>query len=829
MSTLSKLGLGVSVLALVAAAHGAALAADAAPAGAAATSDSQTVDTIVVTAQKRTQSLQDVPVVVTVVSSQLMKDSGVHDIKDLTLLTPGLLVTSTTSESVTTARIRGIGTVGDNIGLESSVGIVIDGVYRPRNGVSFGDLGELDHIEVLKGPQGSLFGKSTSAGVINIVTKQPTFSPGMDAEATVGNYGAYGVSASVNGPLIDDKLAGRLFFADRQRDGFYKVGDGVGPGTSSHDGNQNFYTLRGQLLFTPQANFDAKLIADYSLRDEQCCDAVQITEGATAPIVQALTGGTGIAAPINPYNRKAYANQNSNQVVEDGGVSLEAHWKPEGLAGATVTSITSLRTWKHRGGGDNDYTGADILYTPDTNANSDQFKTFSQELRVAGKTGALNWLVGGFYAHEELHHNFNLLYGTDFEPYLSLLLSQGASPQFISSLTGLPYGASYPAGQGDVDTYRQTDDTAALFTNETYKVTDKFEITVGLRYTQDAKDLNSLTSNTNGAVGCGRAATTLTGAITALGGPGAAAAAGPEQALSVLCLPFENPDFNGYANHQEKTESEWAGTIKASYRFNPQVLTYASYARGYKAGGFNLDRIACPNAPGCSPTALTPVNDTSFPGEFVDSYEAGVKSTLLDRKLLLNATTFYQTFTNFQLNSFTGLVFVVDSVPVVHSKGVDADFVYLGVQHLTVQGGVTYADTRYTHADYPALLESGFAGASGSHMSLAPLWSASGSATYTQALTAGYEARFNLGLKYSSSYNTGSNEEAAKVQKAYTLTNGRIVFEPTSRLWSVELWGENIFNTKYAQVAFDGPFQPGTIDAFLGAPATYGVTARVHY
>ena len=130
----------------------------------------RSIETIVVTAQKREQSLQDVPIVVTAVSEQLLQDTGVKDIKDLTLLTPGLIVTSTSNESVTTARIRGIGTVGDNPGLESSVGVVIDGVYRPRNGVSFGDLGELERIEVLKGPQGTLFGKNTSAGVINVVS-----------------------------------------------------------------------------------------------------------------------------------------------------------------------------------------------------------------------------------------------------------------------------------------------------------------------------------------------------------------------------------------------------------------------------------------------------------------------------------------------------------------------------------------------------------------------------------------------------------------------------------------------------------------------------------
>src|SRR5262245_12809575 len=147
----------------------------------------EVLETVVVTAQKREQNLQQVPVTVTAIGAQLLRDSGVHDIKDLTLLTPGLLVTSSQNEVSTTARIRGIGTVGDNIGLESSVGVVIDGVYRPRNGVGFGDLGELERIEVLKGPQGTLFGKNTSAGVINVITKKPEFEFGADASISGGS------------------------------------------------------------------------------------------------------------------------------------------------------------------------------------------------------------------------------------------------------------------------------------------------------------------------------------------------------------------------------------------------------------------------------------------------------------------------------------------------------------------------------------------------------------------------------------------------------------------------------------------------------------------
>src|SRR5690606_23926594 len=181
-----------------------------------------TLATMVVTAQKREEALQDVPISVTVMDEQLLQDTGVRDIKDMQLLVPGLTVTSTQNEAITTARIRGIGTVGDNVGLESSVGVVIDGVYRPRNSVGFGDLGQLERIEVLKGPQGTVFGKNTSAGVINVLTRRPGYTQSAEAEVTAGNYGALGVAGSYNDAL-GDSAAFSVYAAKRKRDGWMDV------------------------------------------------------------------------------------------------------------------------------------------------------------------------------------------------------------------------------------------------------------------------------------------------------------------------------------------------------------------------------------------------------------------------------------------------------------------------------------------------------------------------------------------------------------------------------------------------------------------------------
>ncbi len=208
--------------------------------------ESGTVAELVVTAQKREQNLQDVPIVVTTLPQRQLQDAGVRDIKDLQVLAPGLSVTSSTSEAQTSARIRGVGTIGDNPGLESSVGTVVDGVYRARSGVAFGDLGELERVEILKGPQGTLFGKNTSAGVISVLTKAPSFDFEAAGELTVGDHGALGVAGSVTGPIVADKLAGRLYAAKRERDGFADVHVGAGPRTRTDDTDQNYYTIRGR-------------------------------------------------------------------------------------------------------------------------------------------------------------------------------------------------------------------------------------------------------------------------------------------------------------------------------------------------------------------------------------------------------------------------------------------------------------------------------------------------------------------------------------------------------------------------------------------------------
>ena len=808
--------------------------------------ETMTVDSIVVTAQKREQNLQDVPVVVTAVGAKLLQDTGVKDIKDLTILTPGLTVTSTTSEASTTARVRGVGTVGDNPGLESSVGVVIDGVYRPRNGVSFGDLGEMDRIEVLKGPQGTLFGKNTSAGVINIVTKEPEFGFGAAAEATLGNFNAHGLSASVTGPLFGtETLAGRLYVAARERDGYNDVLTGKGPSKRDQDQDQGFYTIRGQLLFVPNDEATFKLIGDYTKRDENCCGAVQIRTGPTAPILNALAGGIALAPTAKPYDRVAYSNRGAPSSIEDKGISLEGNIE---LPIGELTSITAIRNWRTDNGQDSDFSTADLAYRNKDGTNFSEFTTYTQELRLAGKTGNLDWLVGTFLADEKLETKANFLYGNDYEQYLGRLLSRSAAnpagvANFIAALTGRAPNTTFTPGQGLRDSYNQRAKTIALFTSNTYQFTDAFSLTAGLRYSIDKKDLDTYQTITDGGVGCGIALSPAGQARIA----GIVGAAATPTIVGNLCLPWANPLFNNRGTNQKRTDKEWSGTIKAAYRFSPEVFSYASYARGYKGGGYNLDRTQSSNGLPSGGQGVLPIYDTSFEGEFVDSYEVGLKNTLFNRSVLLNVTGFYQKFTDFQLNTFLGTSFAVRSIPEVVSQGLDADFLWFTpVRGLTVQSGFTWAKTEYGDQKIPNDPTNALALLPGSTLSLAPEYSASGSLTYERPVGDNYKARFNVGAKYSSEYNTGSDLFPPKLQEAYTVVNARIGFGAASEAWTVELWGQNILDEEYTQVGFNAFLQGSsglsatnatyipandslTYDAFLGAPRTYGVTLRAKF
>jgi iron complex outermembrane receptor protein len=395
------------------------------------------------------------------------------------------------------------------------------------------------------------------------------------------------------------------------------------------------------------------------------------------------------------------------------------------------------------------------------------------------------------------------------------------TPNFllVPGLTGKAPGDTFvPGVAGYADSFRQTSKSFALFSNETYSITPSLDLTAGFRYTHEKKVTTSDYNDTDGGAGCGSLLTS----------PGLATISptSPEYQFLVGygCSVVFNPFFNKLSDVQSFTEGNLSGTVKLSYRFNDELMTYLSFADGYKAGGFNLGRVTNPAAA----NPLAPVLDTSFPEETVDSYELGVKSTLADRTVRLNAALFDQRYRDFQLNTYTGILFVVTSIPHVDSKGAEFNVDWATpLNGLGFSGGVTYA---FTNIDEFGSAISLFAtDRLNNRISFAPLWSGAASATYQVPLTGSLALRSTVSEKYNSSYNTGSNLDPRKLQGAYGLLNARIGVGAPDDTWAVEVWSANLTDKLYYQVAFDAPFQYNQIDAFLGAPRTFGLTARVRF
>jgi len=502
-----------------------------------------------------------------------------------------------------------------------------------------------------------------------------------------------------------------------------------------------------------------------------------------------------------------------------------------------------MRDWTNLNSGDLDFTAAPIWVRPYGDGLNDVgFETFSQELRLTGSTERVDWMVGAFYADEDLVRNDSITMGSAYEPYLSIaLLSNIASAfpaglvdtsnpfLFLSQAAGRPFGTTFVGG-GSHDHFKQSARSTALFTNNVWHATDALDITIGARYTDERKTLHSSLSNPNGGLGCANGLVNpgqVGAALAGRGVPGPYIAGLVPTVIGYMCLPWSNVLHDGRDTRQERDEKEWSGTLRAAYRWSDALMTYASAARGYKAGGFNLDRVQSVDGLSSGGSGITPVDDTAFPGEFVDSFELGLKSTLAGGNLLFNAALFQQTFSDFQLNSFLGTSYVVRSIPELTSRGLDMDVMWqTPVDGLSLQGGATYLDAKFGDDQLPdadlVLLPAATPG-------FMPRWQANASLTYERDLGDSLLGRFYLGARYTGDHNTGSDLDPQKFQEAYTVVDARVVLGSRNRRWAVELWGRNITDETYSQVGFDAPIQTGSWNAFLGAPRTYGVTLRLMY
>lgn len=878
---------------------------------------------IVVTAQGRTQLLSDVPVAISAVNAETLQNSGANDIRQLNQVAPSLLVSSTGSEANGSARIRGIGTVGDNPGLESSVPVFIDGVYRSRSGIGLNELGEIDRVEVQRGPQGTLGGRNSSAGLISIYSKKPSFTFGGSGELTYGNYDFMRAATSFTGP-ITEQLAFRVDGVYVKRDGFY---------TDDQNGrdvnNRDRYFLRGQLLFEPTDALSIRLIADYTKRSEECCAATYVdgtvnqfignlnnpstTGVASTPtsnnIINVLRDlGQGLGAFNQGYGRDISISPNRvfTGDTKDYGFSGQIDYD---FGGATLTSITAYRQYRSGQASDTDNGEVDILYRAPNDDAYRQFHTFTQELRLQGEAfgGALDWLVGGFYANEKLTVQDNLRFGSQYGRFANCRIISGGglafayspgsqsciNPALRPTVSGA-LGAAGPAilagldrldtlnDRGStIDRYFQNGTNWAVFTHNIVHITDTLDLTLGLRYTKDKKRFNATFGNDNTVCTANQAA------LLPLLSTAAAATAGGVIGLS--CQGNSTAELNGISINDRRSEDEVTGTAILSWKPTDDLLLYGSFARGYKAGGFNLDRSALksPILPfGGQAGAQALVGNLQFDPELVDSYEVGAKYSTGPFSLSLSA--FRSDFSNFQLNTFNGTVFLVQTINGcnnliggpnadtdqnlsaagsnfnaspnttgtcaagdvtygVRTQGVELEASLSPARNFRVAAGLTYARTKYQNdligTKNGTALDTALRKLPGDNLSNAPELVATSSVTWTPEIgSSGLSGLFYVDTRLTSDYNTGSDLFPQKEQDSFAVFNARIGIRGPDESWGIELWGQNIFNQDYAQVAFNTPFQAGQTSApfvdpqypggrqifsqFLAEPRTYGITLR---
>ncbi len=829
---------------------GVSLAAMGAMSPAAYAQDEEPAEEIVVTATGRTTAIQDVPIAVTAISGETLQDAGVENLLDLQQLAPSLRIGSGQSTSLgTTVRIRALGTGGDNPGFESAVGFFIDGVFRARAGIAISDLPEVERIEVLRGPQGTLYGRNTSSGAISITTAQPGFEPGAWLEAGAGdlNYGA--LRGGFDLPL-SDTFAFRFDGSMRARDGFMTDFN-----TGEDYNTQNRWGMRGQVVWDLSPDATLRIIADAAETDEDCCAATILRYGTTQPVILAIGGSSlpNTASIVNnPDARQVLVTPGRDYLeqVQDGGVSAQLDWD---IGGLNFTSITAYRNWGATRGQDIDFNDADLFYRDGLTAD---IENFTQEFRLQGEAGRLNWLIGAFYSAEDLNTTDRIRYGADASAYAqTAVLGATAGTRELFNLTpaqsflGLlnpgfnnTYLTPNVDGNGQqADNFTQEARDIAVFTHNEFSLTDATTLTLGLRYGQSEKEYNANLNAVNPFCASMQALETGFGLFSGLNatantpGPGQASAQSARTTLSILCAPQGNPALNG-AWTSSREEDAVTGVLSLRHEVTDDLMFYASYARGYKSGGFNLDRSSYAGIfPGMTalqartpgPLAIDPAS-IGFEPETVDSYELGMRSTILNGTTFFNVTLFHSQLHDYQLNAFNGTAFITRNVPEAISQGVEIDILSRLTRNLTVQAGINYTDA-YNDSTIAFSASAADTIVEGTRLVQAPEWSLTGAVTYELPINDNLMARFYLDGRYDTDYETQAlGRNPISDQEASLVLNGRIGLGSPSQHWSIELWGRNLTD-EFIQGGFNATLQSGTIGSYTNEPQTYGVTVRARY
>ena len=783
------------------------------------------IDEIVVTANKREQSLQDVPVSVSVTSGETIQRAAIVDILDLQTSVPSLRVNQLQSSAQTNFTIRGYGNGANNPGIEPAVSVYIDGVPRTRTASALADLPTVERIEVLSGPQSTLFGKNASAGVISVSTLLPEDSFGGMIEATGGNYGARIIKGTMTGPL-SDTVSYRLSASDNSSDGY-----GTNIITNSGVNERDRSAIRGQLLFEPADDLTIRLIADYNEIDEVCCSASSLVYGAASQVAIGVAAMNGLpTTPIDPWARNLNMNYDPTNKLVGKGVSIQVD---KDLGYATLTSITSSRRQSLRSNLDADFTAADIL--GDNRVDYD-FENLTQEFRLTSNgDGDLQWMVGMFYSDEDVHSERTVTYGDDVGPFAEFLIAGGLSqagmgdqvvaaggglnlvsllltstPGTLDGTTALT-GTWFIPGTGNVDeTFDMTAEALSIFTQMDYSLSDQLTVTLGLNYTEDEKDVTPSVIVVDDF-----AALPLTAA-------GLGALAGLQ-----LFPPF--PDYGPGTDETGNFKSDdLTHTLRLAYDINDSMTVYASHSTGFKATSVNM-----------SVDGRTPGNRAADPEE-ATNIEVGLKASFDNG--YLNVAYFEQTIEGFQSNIFGGTGFNLENAGEETHEGIEVDSVFALSENLVLGFSAMYIDAVYDEflngtCDDTFLSDPKYhcpEGASSIDLSgLSPAGvhelSYNVNATYNFEVSGGIDGFFRLEYLHEKDVKLADNIGASIAQRGSDNLNASLGFGSETGGWDAMIWGRNLTDHESLISAFPTPGQPGSFSGYPNPPRTYGLTLRKHF
>lgn len=766
------------------------------------------LEEIVVTAQKRAQSLQDVAVTVSAVSDTMLDNSGIASIGELQTVVPNLSIVSSNSLAQTSISIRGAGTGGSNPTLEPSVGIFVDGVFMPRSVFGISDLVDVEQVEVLAGPQGTLYGKNTNAGVISISTKKPSDAFEANIEQSLGSYGLTDTKASISGPIADN-LTYRLTTRQRRRDG-----------TEEGEYNNEEYnqidrqSYRGMLEWTPSENLTIRPTLYYSLEDSNIGSGETYLDpnGPLSNLVSSLNGGALENSSATDHEKSLTHATKSRLEVQGASIQLDYDFDQFSL-----TSITSYQEWRNKTFSDGDETSINLT----DNTDRVEEDSIAQEFRFTSNSGGdLEWVAGLFYFKSHLNRGdadepftvvndalapFSTAYGAAVAGLLNC--APPATPAAAQACQGAALYSAYTPGGGFRLESNHDTESIAVYGQASYSLSDNTKLNVGLRFGREEKDFDYVTSVISSGTPSGNGFT------------------------SDLLVNTLSSNASG---SDDLSESDVSGMVSINH-FIGNAMLYASVSTGSKSGGFNGD---------FSPSSI---EDRSFDTEETINYEIGAKfEGLMDGRARANISYFYTEYTDFQSAYFDSAraTFVVDNAGRQTTQGIDLDGTLAASENLTLSARLSYLNAMYRdYEDAACSSNSGIAvGANGlcdltgTRMPFAPSLSGSITADYIYPIENG-DFYSNFTLAFKTDHNTSSTYIPQGSDESYETLNIRFGYRTDQ--WDVSLWGKNITNENHSMrvrgyttasiIAGSAGSNDNSYVSAISDPATYGVTFSYNF